>query len=205
MDVGQGTGCSASVPRKQTNPEIMNKIENVAIGGRSFIIDEDAYQRLNVYLEHFRSRLDPLQKTEVMDELEGRIAELFSNSVKVPGQVVGLHLVEDVISQLGMPDGRAESSDLGKETGQAPVEKKFFRDPDRKSIGGVCSGLAAYFNVDLLLVRLLMLVLLVLGGAGFWIYIILWLVAPQAVTAAEKCEMRGWPVTAENMAKFSSK
>lgn len=183
----------------------MKKVENVAVGGRSFIIDEDAYQRLSTYLVHFRSRLDLSQSSEVMDELEGRIAELFSNKVSAPGQVVSLSLVEEVIAQLGMPDGRAETVDSDNEGAQAPAVKKFFRDVDRKSIGGVCSGLAAYFNLDVLLVRVLMVVLLVCGGAGFWIYVIMWIVAPPAVTAADKCQMRGWPVTAENMAKLSTK
>ena len=78
-----------------------------------------------------------------------------------------------------------------------------FRDEDNKVIGGVASGLAAYLNLDITLVRVIMLALLLAGSLGFWLYIFIWIIAPVAKTAAQKCEMRGWPVTAENMAKFS--
>ena len=69
-------------------------------------------------------------------------------------------------------------------------------------LGGVCSGLALYLDIDVVVVRVLFLIALICGTAGFWIYVIIWIVAPEARTAAEKCEMRGLPVTAENMRRF---
>ena len=83
------------------------------------------------------------------------------------------------------------------------AKKKFYRDSDDKRLGGVCSGMAAYFNMDVLLLRIVAVVSLFFGGAGFWIYVIIWFVASLAVTPAQKCEMRGLPVTAENMNRFS--
>ena len=88
------------------------------------------------------------------------------------------------------------------EKGELP--RKLYRDPYDRMIAGVCSGLAQYFGLDTALIRVLMVVLLVTGTAGFWIYIILWIIAPKAETAAQQCEMHGLPVTAENMARFSS-
>ena len=82
--------------------------------------------------------------------------------------------------------------------------KKLFRDPDNKSLGGVCSGLALYLIADVVLLRVLFVIALFMGGVGFWAYIIFWIVAPMAYTAAQKCEMRGLPVTAENLRKFSN-
>ena len=118
-------------------------------------------------------------------------------------------MVEDVISQLGMPDDNAGSAqndknEEPKKERKMEGTKKFYRDPDTKAIGGVCGGLAAYFDVDVMLVRIIFLVLLIAGTAGFWAYIILWIVAPLAKTSAQKCELRGLPVNAENMAKFTS-
>ena len=84
------------------------------------------------------------------------------------------------------------------------ANKKFYRDSDNKFIGGVCSGLAIYFNIDTMLIRIIFLVFLLAGTAGFWAYLILWFVAPLAKTSAQKCELRGLPVTAENMAKYPS-
>ena len=189
----------------------MKKVTNACIGGRSFTLDEDAYGRLSAYLEHFRASLTvpELQKGEVMDEIEGRIAELFYQEVGDGSRVVSLSLVEKVISTLGMPDGSAETgnntgasfSTSSAESGKAP--KKLYRDKDEKRLGGVCSGLSWYFDVDVTLIRVLMLIALICGTAGFWVYVILWIAVPAADTPARKCEMRGIPATAENMARFA--
>ena len=189
----------------------MKKVTNACIGGRSFTLDEDAYGRLSAYLEHFRARLTvpELQKGEVMDEIEGRIAELFYQEVGDGARVVSLSLVEKVISTLGMPDGSAETgnnagasfSTSSQEPGKAP--KKLYRDKDEKRLGGVCAGLSWYFDVDVTLIRVLMLIALVCGTAGFWVYVILWIAVPAADTPARKCEMRGIPATAENMSRFA--
>ncbi|MBQ4192369.1 MAG: PspC domain-containing protein, partial [Bacteroidales bacterium] len=87
----------------------------------------------------------------------------------------------------------------------AAPPRKLFRDPENARIAGVCAGLAQYFDVDITLVRVLMLVALFAGSAGFWIYVILWIVVPKALTPAQQCEMRGISPTAENLAKFTLK
>lgn len=186
----------------------MKKVLNIGLGGRSFIIDEDAYNRLQAYLEHFRSKLagDPSQ--EIMEDLESRIAELFLKEIANPSQqTVGLALVERVTSQLGMPDGAAEpGADTPPYERAVPkLPKKLYRNPDERVIGGVCSGLSSFIGLDLTVVRVLMVVLFFSATAGFWLYVILWIVTPKAVTPAQKCEMFGLPVTAENMARFSRK
>ena len=187
----------------------MKKVVNVGIGGRSFAMDEDAYSRLKKYLNAFRTRSKlGLQSNEVMDDLEERIAELFLERVNKYKDVVDILLVDSVISQLGMPDGEPyneEGSDPISDilSGNKPA-RKFFRNPFNKSIAGVCSGLAQYLNIDTLLVRIIFVIALFMGSAGFWIYVILWIAAPLAETPAEKCELFGLPATAENLMKFSS-
>ena len=79
-----------------------------------------------------------------------------------------------------------------------------FRDPDDKRIGGVCSGMSYYFDVDVTLVRVLFIIALIAGLSGFWIYVILWIAIPEATSAAAKCEMRGIPASAENMRRYSN-
>ena len=83
----------------------MKKTINAGIGGRSFTLDEDAYNRLDAYLKLFKARLKDVPATEVMDDIETRIAELFTEKVGSGGRVVDITLVEEVINQLGMPDG----------------------------------------------------------------------------------------------------
>ena len=198
----------------------MKKVMNASIGGAGFLLDEDAFLRLQAYLQAFRERLAAgsgqvgYQAGEVMDDLEARIAELFRSEVGVSSRVVDLELTNKVIAQLGMPDGGSFTDGAGsaKQEGKGPrpfwekgeLPRKLYRDPCDRMIAGVCSGLAQYFGLDTVLIRVIMLVLLVTGTAGFWIYIILWIIAPKAETAAQQCEMHGLPVTAENMARFSS-
>ena len=191
----------------------MKKVLNISLGNRSFTIEDDAYKRLSDYLQHFRTRLAAsagvpyTQNAEVMEDLESRISELFLQEVGTDGRVVDIHLVDRVTSQLGMPDGTPEnpqSTSTSSADPDQPVRKKVYRDYDNKRIAGVCAGLATYLDIDVVLARVLMLVALVAGTAGFWIYVICWIAIPKAVTATQKCEMYGLPVTAENLAKFSN-
>ena len=189
----------------------MKQVVNIGIGGRSFVIDNDAYLKLSSYLEKFRSMVSmgEVYKTDVMDDLEERIAELFTEKLDAYKNVVDIALVNSVISQLGMPDGKPfeeSACDGSVFAGNGMCEQKcvrrFYRNPMNKSLGGVCSGLAIYFDIDAVLVRIIFVVCFFMGLASFWVYIILWIVAPLASTPAQKCEMYGLPVTAENLNKF---
>ena len=177
----------------------MKKTLNIGIGGKSFIIDEDAHERLKNYLETFRSRLTDEQGSEVMNDIEARIAELLLSNLGSGQQSVSLALVNQITAQLGMPDGSSTEA-------EEPVNavRKLYRDTDDVRIAGVCSGLALYFGIDTSLVRILMLVALIAGSVGFWLYVILWIAVPKAVTPAQKCELRGLAPTAGNMAKFTT-
>ena len=126
-----------------------------------------------------------------------------------------LVMTQSVIGELGYPEGYNPAEEqTGKE--EAPKEeyhysgtdgekpaRKLFRDPDGKKLAGVCSGIALFLNVDVVLIRVIFLVALICGSAGFWIYLVIWIAAPEARTAAEKCELRGIPATAENIKRFS--
>ena len=192
----------------------MKKTINVAIGGCSFTIDEDAYNTLNEYLERFKGALDSSSSSaDVMDELEGRIADLIK--AKLGGrEVVDMKIAQEVVAQLGYPQGyRPSEADNAGGTardeyhysgtdGERPV-RKLFRDPDDKKLAGVCSGLALFLGVDVTLIRIIFLVAFICGSAGLWIYLVIWIAAPEARTAAEKCELRGIPANAENIRRFT--
>lgn len=183
----------------------MKKTLNIGLGGKSFIIDEDAHERLKNYLDTFRSRLTEEQGGEVMDDIEARIAELLLSNLGSGQQSVSLALVNRITAQLGMPDGKPEfenNENMEEITMSTPV-KKLYLDVESRKIGGVCSGLAAYFDIDVTLIRIVFLALLLAGSFGFWLYLIIWIVAPKALTPAQKCELRGLETTAENLAKFT--
>ncbi len=191
----------------------MKKTINVAIGGCSFTIDEDAYNTLNEYLERFKYANERKGgSANIMDELEVRIADMLKG--KLGGrQVVDLAMAQDVIGRLGYPEGYDDIDEQpagasGPEyhysgtDGERPV-RKLFRDPDGKRIAGVCSGISLFLGVDVVLMRVIFLVALICGSAGFWIYLVIWIAAPEARTAAEKCELRGIPANAENIRRFT--
>ena len=191
----------------------MQKTLNVAIGGCSFTIDEDAYMALESYLDSFKAGLDSSSSSsQVMDELEMRIADLLKVQIG-RREVIDLNMVNAVLNQIGpvAPRPQQTNKNAGQQTqeetygGQQYKEavRKFYRDAEKKRIAGVCSGLALYLNIDVTLIRIVFLVALICGSAGFWIYLVLWIVAPEARTAAEKCELRGIPATAENIRRFT--
>lgn len=60
-----------------------------------------------------------------------------------------------------------------------PMQKKFYLSQKDKKIGGVCGGLAEYFDVDPFMVRLIFFIAIICGTLGFWIYIFIWLFAPK--------------------------
>ena len=181
----------------------MKQITNVAIGGRNFTISNEAYAILDSWLERFRAKIEPAsQADDVMVEIEERIAELFTETATTPNYVVDTDLVKKVIGQLGMPDGSDPDGAGARRPPEHPVHR-FYRDSDDKKIGGVCSGIAKYFNIDVLLVRVIAVILIFCGTSGLWAYIILWLIAPLAVTPVQKCELQGLPPTAGNLRRFT--
>ncbi len=183
----------------------MNKTISISISGFAFVIDEIAYQRLQKYLATIRSYFTSADGVdEIMTDIEIRIAELFRERLDDKRQVIDGSDVEYVISILGQPEafideGAEDIHDTPPRTRKR--SRRIFRDPDNKSVAGVASGIAAHFGTDPVWIRLAF-VLLTLGGlAGIPIYIILWVIMPEAKTAADKLEMRGEPVTAENIGR----
>lgn len=189
----------------------MKKTLNVAIGGCSFTIDDDAYKALEEYLDSFKAGLENSSSSnEVMDELEMRIADLLKEKIG-RREVIDLSMVDAVLNQIGpistrtvrSEESTSQQNEQQYRPGNQETVRKFYRDAEGKKIAGVCSGLALYLNIDVTLVRIIFLVAFLCGSAGFWIYIVLWIVAPEARTAAEKCELRGIPATAENIRRFT--
>ena len=189
----------------------MKKTLNVAIGGCSFTIDDDAYKTLEEYLDSFKAGLDNSSSSnEVMEELEMRIADLLKEKIG-KREVIDKNMVDAVLNQIGpistrtvrSEESTSQQNEQQYRPGNQETVRKFYRDAEGKKIAGVCSGLALYLNIDVTLVRIIFLVAFLCGSAGFWIYIVLWIVAPEARTAAEKCELRGIPATAENIRRFT--
>ncbi|MFA5325284.1 MAG: PspC domain-containing protein [Bacteroidales bacterium] len=182
----------------------MKKVEKVSIGRYAFILEEDAYIIVKNYLqelEHYYG--DKEGGTEIMEGIEERMAELLLEKCGLEG-VASISMVDQIIAVLGRPEViEGEESDTDTKKYKYNPKRKLYRDPVHKVLGGVCSGMAAYFNLDIALVRVIAIILLIgffsIGAAFPWsggwmipiIYIIMWIIIPEAKTVRQKCEMRG--------------
>lgn len=178
----------------------MQKTLTINISGIIFHIEEDAYESLSKYLSTIKGYFSKTDGgNEIMSDIEARIAELLQAKINVAKQVILLGDVEHVMNVMGKPEEfgaeqNKEESKISEEQhtyGEEKTKRRLFRNPDEKAIGGVCSGLAAYFDIDIVWVRLAMFLLVFFGGVSLWVYIILWIVIPEAKTTADKLAMRG--------------
>lgn len=177
----------------------MKKTIQINIGGLHFHMDEDAFHKLNHYLESLKSHFSAEGDTgkEIMEDIEQRIAELLEKKITVENQAVSLDDVNEAIGILGKVEDFVYEGTSGQTHDQYERRdnRRFYRDEDSNYIAGVAAGLGAYFDIDPLWVRLAFLGLAFLHGLGVLIYIILWIVVPKATTTVEKLQMRGMPVT----------
>ena len=184
----------------------MNKTVNINIGGLIFHIDEDAYQKLTRYFEAIkRSLSNSSGQDEIMKDIEMRVAELLTEKQKSDKHVINNKDVDEVIVIMGQPEDYRIDNDSDTNTPEAfypyTKSKKLYRDKDRGTIAGVCTGLGHYFGIDAVWLKILFLILFFGFGTGFIAYIILWVAMPKAITTTEKLEMTGEPVTISNIEK----
>lgn len=176
---------------------------NISIGGFAFTVEEDAYGILKNYLDAVEKGFEKENGgDEIRKDIEYRIVEIFRERLQGK-EVLDLPDVHYMISIMGEPSiygGNTEQKESYTEK-SAHVDKRFYRDPDSRILGGVCSGIAAYFNIDPVWIRVAFLVAFIGYGTGFWVYIILWIAIPEAKTMAQKLAMRG---KAPNLSNISN-
>lgn len=185
----------------------MKQTTTISLGRSNFIVDEDAYELLKTFLEGYRKDLTGKESAtsadEITEEVEIRIADLLH--ARMQGrEVVEKAMVADIIREMGfkVPEASGEASSANKFSGGYRSARKLYRDRDHRVIGGVCSGLAHHLDIDVVVMRVIFAIALICGLAGFWIYLVFWIIVPEAVSPVEKCEMNGEPATAENISKY---
>jgi len=263
----------------------MKKNISINISGIIFHIEEDGYESLRKYLDSINRYFGSFEdSSEILSDIESRIAEIFLSRLNEGKQVITLEDVNGLIATMGNVNDfkAAEEQEIGDESPKAehsrqeskarpsaadnahkklfrdekrkilggvcaglghyfsidPVWprvlfallvlgsygglflayiilwivipnsndlpddaniKKMYRDPEKKVLGGVASGVAAFFGVDVTVIRVLFIVFVFLGGLGLLLYIILWIALPEAKSITEKMEMQGEPVTLSNI------
>jgi len=186
----------------------MKKTLTVNLNGRVFNIDEDAYFLLDKYLHNLRIYFRKEEGyAEILADFEARIEELLGNRIRLGYNVISIEDVEKVIAQMGRPGdfGEEETSVEDSETqrnAEPTKKRKFYRNNDDKMLAGVCSGIASYFDWNTLAVRIIFIILILATTLSFGlVYLVLWMILPEARTAEEKLEMQGKPITVENIGK----
>ncbi|MDU8886523.1 PspC domain-containing protein [Yeosuana sp. MJ-SS3] len=181
----------------------MNKTVNINLAGIFFHIDEDAYAKLQRYLEAIkRSFTNSQGRSEIISDIEARIAELFTERMKTEKQVISIKEVEEVIAIMGQPEDYLVDEEIFEDEPKVKTSsssRKLFRDTENAYVGGVSSGLGHYFDIDPLWIRLAWVILMFGFGTGFLIYILLWILMPAAQTTADKLAMSGKPVNITNI------
>lgn len=184
----------------------MNKTTSINLGGYFFHIDEDAFRKLSNYFDAVRSSLSPDGREEIINDIESRISELFTEKLGTTKQVIGLKEVDDIITIMGQPEDykieeETPKNDFQSNYTSSSSSKKLYRDKENSFLGGVLSGLGHYFGVDPLWLRIIMVILFFGFGTGLVLYIILWILIPEAVTTSQKLEMKGEPINISNIEK----
>ncbi len=197
----------------------MNEIKKCSISGIAFTLDADAYEVLRTYL-------DSLEKTyeknpdgaEIIADIEARIAELIL-STQNNARVVERPLIENIVKQLGSAaDITGEDPDSDLHYAEPRIPRRLYRDTENAKLGGVCSGIGRYFDVDPVWIRLVLFLPLLLSCFGWlpllhWTgpmmgnlfgifvicYFIMWFAVPAARTARQKLEMQGERITEQSI------
>jgi len=174
---------------------------SINLGGYSFNIDEDAYAELKRYLKNLEFHFAQEESaSEILSDIETRMAELFRTKITTYKQVITMTDVNQAISVMGTPEDISDNDGpSARDKFATPGHHRMYRDTDNRIIGGVCAGMGAYWDLDPLILRIIFIALVLAGGLGVFIYLILYIVLPEARTTAQKIEMKGHPVNIHNI------
>jgi len=189
----------------------MQKVHTINLGGIIFQIEEDAYELLKNYLSALRNHFqNQAEGSEIANDIEYRLGEMLNQKLTAGKGLIHKNDVEGIIAIMGQPtdfeeDEAPKSADTKENQPQneasEKMKRKFYRDTDGRIIGGVCTGMAAYFGIDAWIFRVLLLASLYFGGAGFFVYIIFWIAVPKAKSTADRLAMKGEKPTLDNIVK----
>lgn len=186
----------------------MKKTISINLNETIFQIEEDAYSRLEKYLNSIKNYYKPNEADEIVFDIEASISEKLNQKVSKEKNTINLKDVEEIIGEMGSVNDfeeDVEKRDINDNANKNENDnnengaKRFYRNPDDVILGGVCSGIAAYFDTDPLFVRIFFIVLTLFWGSGVIVYLILWIIIPEAKNSTQKLEMKGKPINLEEI------
>ena len=177
----------------------MKEITRIHLAKTAFSIEIEAKSSLEKYLNSIQKNMHA--EPEAMREIEARMVEILAERGVMKEGVISVDDVLAIQKQMGESRDFADGDgpvddDLDGDGSESKPERQLMRDTDNAIIGGVCAGVAAYFNINPLWVRLIAIVSsFATFGTAVLIYVVMWLSMPPASTASDKLRMRGKPVT----------
>jgi phage shock protein PspC (stress-responsive transcriptional regulator) len=179
----------------------MNKVTTINLNGSAYQLEEGGYDLLKKYLAQAKKKLaDDPDKDEVLDDFERAIAEKCSDRLRQNKNVITEKEMEQIIDEMGPVEAADDKKHEKVEIDQEQHPKRLYTLREGAIIGGVANGLAAYFNVDVTIVRLLfVLLVLVTSGAGILLYLLMMILVPEARTQEQKAELRGERFSAQDV------
>jgi phage shock protein PspC (stress-responsive transcriptional regulator) len=190
----------------------MNTVIIINLNGNAFHLEEPGFQSLRAYLERAQAQLrDNPDKAEIMADLEQAIADKCAHFLRPHKNVLSAAEIDEVLKEMG-PVQSENGADAGVGAGTPPnaeskssgtsasAPKRLYQIREGAMLSGVCTGLAAYLNIDVTIVRI-GFVLLALLTSGVWIlvYLIMMLVVPFANTGEEHAAAAGAPFNAQEV------
>ncbi|MBU0489902.1 MAG: PspC domain-containing protein [Bacteroidetes bacterium] len=182
----------------------MNKTETINLAGIVFHIDDLAFQELSQYLISIRRHFENSPgRDEIIMDIEGRMAEIFQGKITDKKQVITLDDVNEAIGILGRPqdfhDEEPEQDEKNAGQNENRKRRRLYRDPDERVLGGVCSGMGYYFDIDPVWFRIGFIGTFFFSGP--LIYLVAWFIIPLARTTSERLDMKGERVNISNIEK----
>lgn len=182
----------------------MKKALQITLAGSLFTIEEDAYDKLNAYLNSIKDYFSHITDSDdVVEDIEARMAEQLLEKIKHHNNIVTILDVQHVMESMGTIEeisGTSAETTTKQESGEEPTQtKRLYRSSDDVVIAGVASGIASFFEVDAFAMRIVFVIALFVTGGGFaFAYIVGALLIPQAKTLTDKVKMKGGPVTLQS-------
>ncbi|HET7003709.1 MAG TPA: PspC domain-containing protein, partial [Puia sp.] len=170
----------------------MKKIININFHSRVIPIEETAYDILRKYVDSLKKHFAGEEGgDEIVNDIENRFAELFSDRLKKGATCITDADVEEIITSMGRPEdfdqddnsttnGNSSSRTSSSFAEEAATEepRRLYRSENDKMLGGVCGGIAAYLRIDSSIVRIIFALLTLGFGTGILVYLVLWIVLP---------------------------
>jgi phage shock protein PspC (stress-responsive transcriptional regulator) len=198
----------------------MRKVITISLNGNAYQIEEGGYDALQAYLESAQAKLhDDPDRAEILADLEQAIAEKCNRYLSPHKGVVSAEEMQQILTEMGPVNGQsADSAPGGAQTTAGPQERaqsgatdsttarRLYQIHEGAMISGVCKGIAAYFNIDVAIVRLIFVALAILTwGAWILAYIVMMFVIPYASTSEERAAAHGQPFDAQHLIEEAKK